>query len=471
MFTQRIVAHPFMRLVLLFTLIVSSSVVVRAQQSEADNIRQALINAVTALKGAPPQYGTFIDIKAIDRQNKWAFGTIVLLTPTNQNTQDAFEQLPEGFIWLAQKMGVSWGIAFEYTPTFLDWVPNVPPEVLDPELKRLFLSAKGSKSVAPSGNMKTLAAGDPSGDLALPWWPGQAWNLRGGPHPWGGCSNNGCPRPWSSIDLNGGDGKVLAARRGTALRMCGTSTWIRVVHEGGWATDYYHIINLAVADNTSVEYLRYLGDIGTATACGGSASGPHVHFAIRLNGNYIDWNGREVGGWTVYEGGTGYQGRMERAYAGGNTVVNVGSSAYNIGVQYQAHVQNIGWQSPQANGGTAGTVGQNLRMEAINISLIKPTGTPGNVSICYEAHVQNIGWQGERCDGQTAGTIGQSLRIEAIKMRLVNPPNRAGVCYRANVEGIGWQGWVCNNAIAGTTGQARRLEALQILITPGSLFP
>lgn len=200
MFTQRIAVPPFARLVLLFILLVSSSIGARVQQAEVDNIRQALTNAVTTLKGAPPQYGTFIDIKAIDRQNRWAFGTIVLLTPTNQDAQDGFEQLPEGFIWLAQKTGSSWGIAFEYTPTFLDWVPNVPSEVLNTELKQLFLSARDSKSTQSfANNVSTLAAGDPSGDLALPWWPGQAWNLRGGPHPWTGCSNNVCPRPWSPL--------------------------------------------------------------------------------------------------------------------------------------------------------------------------------------------------------------------------------------------------------------------------------
>jgi len=40
-------------------------------------------------------------------------------------------------------------------------------------------------------------------------------------------------------------------------------------------------------------------------------------------------------------------------------------------------------------------------------------------SIRYRAHVQNIGWQGWRTDGQTAGTVGQSLRIEAVEIVLV----------------------------------------------------
>jgi len=89
---------------------------------------------------------------------------------------------------------------------------------------------------------------------------------------------------------------------------------------------------LAVGNNVPVNYLQYLGDIGTAVDCGGSASSAHVHFAIRLNGSYIEWNGREIGGWTIYEGSSAYQGKAERSFVSGNTVVNVNSTIYNIGV-------------------------------------------------------------------------------------------------------------------------------------------
>jgi uncharacterized protein YjdB len=48
--------------------------------------------------------------------------------------------------------------------------------------------------------------------------------------------------------------------------------------------------------------------------------------------------------------------------------------------------------------------------------------------VCYRAHVQNIGWQtrdadpangrdaNEWCDGEVAGTTGQSLRMEAVRI-------------------------------------------------------
>lgn len=136
----------------------------------------------------------------------------------------------------------------------------------------------------------------------------------------------------------------------------------------------------------------------------------------------------------------------------------------SLGVQYQAHVQNIGWQAPQANGGVAGTVGQGLRLEALNVSLQRPAGS--TVDVCYEAHVQNIGWQGQRCNAQTAGTVGQGLRIEALRLRLVTPPPGLRVCYQANVQGLGWQPEVCDWQVAGTTGQNLRLEAIKVRLVP-----
>ncbi|OJF12172.1 Ig domain-containing protein [Couchioplanes caeruleus] len=124
-------------------------------------------------------------------------------------------------------------------------------------------------------------------------------------------------------------------------------------------------------------------------------------------------------------------------------------------VCYQAHVQNIGWQSIKCDGQTAGTTGQSLRMEAIAIVVSLEVGW-----VCYRAHVQNIGWQGQQCDGQTAGTTGASLRMEAIQIKVQN----GSVCYEAHVQNIGWQSRRCNWAVAGTTGQSLRMEAIKITV-------
>lgn len=146
-------------------------------------------------------------------------------------------------------------------------------------------------------------------------------------------------------------------------------------------------------------------------------------------------------------------------FSGGSTVKADTSS---LGVAYEGHVQNIGWQPWVSNGEDAGTHGQSLRLEALKINLVN---APAGAKIDYQAHVQNIGWQSWVNNGQEAGTHGSSLRVEAIKISLENLPNYS-VQYRAHVQNIGWQPWVVDGAEAGTTGQALRMEAIEIKIVP-----
>ena len=132
-------------------------------------------------------------------------------------------------------------------------------------------------------------------------------------------------------------------------------------------------------------------------------------------------------------------------------------------IRYRAHVQNIGWQGFVTNGQVAGTTGQSLRMEAIQILV---DNAPAGVGVRYRAHVQNIGWQGWVANGETAGTTGQSLRMEAIQIELtgVNPGDNLNVAYQAHVQNIGWQPLVGNGEEAGTTGLSLRMEAITISI-------
>jgi uncharacterized protein YjdB len=71
------------------------------------------------------------------------------------------------------------------------------------------------------------------------------------------------------------------------------------------------------------------------------------------------------------------------------------------------------------NGATAGTEreGKSLRLEALQI-MLEGTDTDKYI-VEYQAHVQNIGWQNWVKDGEVAGTTGQSKRMEAIKIRIV----------------------------------------------------
>lgn len=127
---------------------------------------------------------------------------------------------------------------------------------------------------------------------------------------------------------------------------------------------------------------------------------------------------------------------------------------------YAAHVENIGWQQPVCDGAVAGTTGQSLRLEALDIAV---SGVGG---VCAAAHVQNTGWQPTTCVGDVTdvyvGTTGQSLRMEALAIRVASE----SVCANAHVQNVGWQGVRCagapNYVVVGTTGQSLRMEAVQL---------
>jgi uncharacterized protein YjdB len=159
--------------------------------------------------------------------------------------------------------------------------------------------------------------------------------------------------------------------------------------------------------------------------------------------------------------------------------------ASTYGVEYEGHVQNIGWQTPVittgdqtdiSNVNEAGTDGKSLRVEAVKIT---GTNLPAGASITYKAQVENKGWMDAvTTTGNTAidsaaeaGTDGQGLRVETFKMTLNGLPGYA-IKYQTHVQNIGWQAPVTTEngtaidsaAIAGTVGQGLRMEAVKIEI-------
>lgn len=157
------------------------------------------------------------------------------------------------------------------------------------------------------------------------------------------------------------------------------------------------------------------------------------------------------------------------------------------GVTYNAHVQNIGWQTPaitvvgeKADFATntliaAGTEGRGLRVEGLRIT---GNDLPDNAKITYRAQVQNKGWMAPvTVDNKTVvgsaqvGTAGEGLRMESLKITLSGLPGYA-VKYEAHVQNKAWMspitvenGTAVDSAVeAGTTGKSLRMEALKIEI-------
>jgi len=137
-------------------------------------------------------------------------------------------------------------------------------------------------------------------------------------------------------------------------------------------------------------------------------------------------------------------------------------------VTYEVHGRNYGWdQGWKANGATAGTTGQALRLEALRAKIVGEDGRAvDGLGISYQVHVQNKGWMDAAADGATAGTTGQSLRMEAVKISLTGTnASQYSVSYRVHVQNKGWTDWAKDGAEAGTTGLGLRAEAIEIKLT------
>ena len=95
--------------------------------------------------------------------------------------------------------------------------------------------------------------------------------------------------------------------------------------------------------------------------------------------------------------------------------------------------------------GLARATGGTLRIFLINTGSL-------DLGVAYSTHVENIGWQPEVANGQTAGTTDQSLRLEAAKIRLTGADaDKYSIWYRFHVQNA-WQEWwpgYCRNNWSG----------------------
>lgn len=239
-------------------------------------------------------------VNVTEEDGPWAFGTAVLATAPNS------EELPKGWLFVAHRDGAGWQVALEGERAFATLAARAPV-VSDAERPLL----TGS-SLRAGGDFRT--------GMALPFAVGQSWGMYGGPHGWSGSA-----APWSSIDLAGGDQVVRAARAGTAYTMC--TGWIRVIHDRGYATDYYHLWSSINVNGAPVGQGTFLGNTGTDVTCGGAASGRHVHFGLRQNNAYTGIGNHNIGKWVLQNGGAAYQGSALH----GSTRAGVGGSLYNYG--------------------------------------------------------------------------------------------------------------------------------------------
>lgn len=279
-----------------------------AAPAEAPSLRAAVTDKLLQRADRLPAFaGARADdtrVSVTRRSGGWAFGSAVLLAPPKEGAY------PDGWLFLARRTAEGWRVAFDGESGFATLSADAP--VVKAQERRLFSQHGGEFSAQANGDYRT--------GMRLPYAVGQSWYMYGGPHGWAGYDS-----PWSSLDLAGGDQVVRASRGGTAYTMC--RGWVRVVHDRGYATDHYHLWSNINVNGSWVGEGAYLGYTGTDVTCGGSASGRHVHFALRQNGGYVGVAYHILGKWVPMNGGAAYQGYALH----GSARVNAGGALYNYG--------------------------------------------------------------------------------------------------------------------------------------------
>jgi hypothetical protein len=187
-------------------------------------------------------------------------------------------------------------------------------------------------SLFPVLNLKPGFAINGAPQLTFPWGsqlnPDNAnpnGQLNYGPHDWNGSDTDQHFHPWNSLDLKPADGRIYAARGGTAYLSC-SNEMIQIIHGDGYQTTYIHLApsSIRITNGQTVTRGTWMANFNTdpnyQQHCGFSGSN-HVHFSLwyvpqgaTLNfsdSQAVDWGGipptavagpPQIGAWTVDDG-------------------------------------------------------------------------------------------------------------------------------------------------------------------------
>lgn len=289
----------------------------------ADAVSQALVAArgdtVRASYGSLPQ--PVVELQRRSADGRWAFGGGYFPVPST-----AHDTSPVALLFIAQRTATGWDVALEDTPRFNDFAQAAPDAVMSKHEQALFERRADNLRRRQSVSQPQALSSDVG--LSMPFKiMGAVWGTAG-VH-----GDSGTSRPYNAIDFWGGDGQVRASRDGVAYKFCTNSPWpyIKVVHDNGWSTGYYHTRNqAAIANGQFVHEGDYIGQTGVELPCGGYANGAHVHWTLWRSdtGAAEAVNGKTIGGWTWWEGASAYSGYAERngvrVYANQSGLVNYG---------------------------------------------------------------------------------------------------------------------------------------------------
>lgn len=288
----------------------------------------------------------------IEYQNHWVYGKPNEVQHTKYPmglTDTTREELYEQLSWAATQLNVGYYGWRDGSLTALTF-PDGSRIRLDPTLNagsvavQYFFSKLlqqpewkealyGEKSITrlhqkmfgdPWQRDKTVAPIIPGGltqpSLELPFAVGRTWNFTGGPHAiWG---HEGVPAaidfaPQGVQNCDWTDEWVTSASHGEVVRTDNGLVIVDLDSDGseltGWNLIYMHIAHKERVEQGEMVYLN--DHIGHPSCEGGVATGTHVHFGRKYNGEWMLAAGPlplSISGWTISPGKYAYQGYLVR---------------------------------------------------------------------------------------------------------------------------------------------------------------
>ncbi len=250
-------------------------------------------------------------VSDITEESNWASGYFGIKA---NKTSDS----PLLVLFIAVFEDGEWEVSFENEDTFFRLINLIPDSILSSYQKEVY-----SNEISAQGNGTNL--------FSLPWATGETWKLNGGPHR---SDTSVAGEAWSSLDFQGFSSinKVRAVNDGLVSISVDCQNFVLLTHPDGYKTGYYHLANVQVTNGMYIYRGTYLGDTSTEVGCGGTATGPHVHFSLRNSSNSkIAISGIDIGGWTVQSNGVEYGGCLQRISDSFNACAGTGIGIFNDG--------------------------------------------------------------------------------------------------------------------------------------------
>ena len=128
-------------------------------------------------------------------------------------------------------------------------------------------------------------------------------------------------------------------------------------------------------------------------------------------------------------------------------------------VSYTVKLHNGNFGTTVKDGAMAGITGQGKQIEGIKINLNDMSLMSGSIN--YQGHIQYVGWGDTVSNGTELGVDGN--RLEGIRIWLSESISvYYDVYYRVYCQNLGWLGWAKNGENAGSEGYSYRAEAIEI---------